>query len=167
MKLQLIIVFIVLLLVVRTGYAQETPFDPCMNEFTVTKAQLVAGSLDWIRIGERMRACKAFVVKSDSAYLFQKAFNDTLQANYDSLVVELKRGQAWRDSLVVVQDSFITLQSNVINKYDRLLVESNQLILDANANTTKALKQISLLKWVSIGGIVIGVGGLLVALVAN
>lgn len=159
MKLQTIIVFIVLLSVIRTGYAQD--FDPCMADFTVTKAGLAEGKPNWKRVGERMRACDAFVVVSDSAYLFRKAFNNTLQANYDSLVVELKRGQAWRDSLVVEQSSFITLQTNVINRYDSLLVQSNKLVLDANANTTRALRRIKLLQWASVGSLAIGIGGVL------
>ena len=167
MTLRSVIALILLLSVIRTGHAQDVPFDPCTKEFSVTKADLANNTFNWQLVGQRMQTCQAFVVVSDSAFLVQRAFREAFEANYDSLIVELKQGQRWRDSLITQQSSFITYQQGVITRYDSLLVQSNQLVTDATRNTDRALRRLSLLRWASIGGITIGLAGILAAAVAN
>ncbi len=159
---------LLLLLIIPAGYAQS----PCGLDFKVriTKSQLLSGRYNWRAIANDMTDCEAMALLSDTLYqslVIQLEYQKALNKKLDSLVQVQDDGQSLRDSLNAVQKSFIAYQQGVINKYDTLLVQSNQLIKDANANTDRALRRLTLLRWTSIGGIAIGVGGLLVALAAN
>ncbi len=166
-----IVVFTLTLLFFAAGprYVQGQ-VDPCAKDFVrkVSKAQIDNDRVNWKAF--LTSQCDTLRIVSDSAYtalIIEQEFYKELNRKFESLVGELDQGQRLRDAMITRQDTFIDLQRGVINNYDNLLDQSNQLIIDANANTTKALNRLKLLKWVSIGGIAIGVGGLVVALAAN
>ena len=130
-------------------------------------APIVNNRVNWSAF---LQGCDRFVIASDSAYnfiIFEREYSKELNSRLESLVEELEDGRSLRDSLISEQKSFIAFQQDTINKYDNLLGQSNTLVERATANTDKALNRLRLLKWASIGGIAIGAGGLLVALVAN
>ncbi len=166
-----ILVFAITLLFFAAGpsYVQGQ-VDPCAKDFVrkISKAQIDNDRVNWKAF--LTSQCDTLRIVSDSAYtalIIEQEFYKELNRKFESLVEELDQGQQLRDSMITRQDTFIDLQRGVINNYDNLLDQSNQLIIDANANTTKALNRLKLLKWVSIGGIVLGAGGLLVALAAD
>ena len=155
-------------LTARPGSAQNR-VDPCGQGFTrtITKDQVVNNRVNWPAF---LDGCDSFVIASDSAYnymIFEREFYKELNSRLEGLVAELEDGRNMRDSLISEQKGFIALQQSVITRYDSLLVESNTLVRRATDNTDKALNRLRLLRWTSIGGIAIGVGGLLVALAAN
>ncbi len=166
-----IVVFALTLLFFAAGPSEvQGQVDPCAKDFVrkVSKAQIDNDRVNWKAF--LTSQCDTLRIVSDSAYtalIIEQEFYKELNRKFESLVGELDQGQRLRDAMITRQDTFIVFQRGVINNYDHLLDQSNQLIIDANANTTKALNRLKLLKWVSIGGIVIGAGGLLVALAAN
>ena len=157
---------IVAILFVAAGpvYAQV---DPCAQDFKRTVTKDIASR---VNLSSMLTNCDSLIILSDSAYnfmIFEREFNKELNGRLEGIVDELEDGRKLRDSLIAEQKNFIAFQQSVITRYDSLLVESNTLVRRATANTDKALNRLSLLKWTSIGGIAIGVGGILVAAIAN
>ena len=168
MKKSALLCVALMLSVTGVSYAQS----PCTLGFNLRleKNQLLRNGYNFRAIAGDMRDCDSLILLSDTLYqslFIQIEYYKSLGAKLDSLVVELDEGRALRDSMISEQQSFIAFQQGVITKYDSLLVQSNQLVRDATANTDRALRRLTLLRWASIGGIAIGAGGLLVALVAN
>ena len=169
MKTTLVFAITLLFFAAGPSYVQGQ-VDPCAKDFVrkISKAQIDNDRVNWKAF--LTSQCDTLRIVSDSAYtalIIEQEFYKEINRKFESLVGELDQGQRLRDSMITRQDTFIDLQRGVINNYDNLLDQSNQLIIDANANTTKALNRLKLLKWVSIGGIVLGAGGLLVALAAD
>lgn len=171
MKKSAVIAIVFLLFATRTGYAQTE--DPCALGFKVelTKAEFLGTvppptkPIRWASFGEAMHDCDVMILLSDTTYwslVYEKEYYGTLNERYESLVGELKLGQQLRDSVIEEQKSFIAFQQSTIVGFDTLLVQSNQLVRDANANTGRALDRLKMMRLTSIGTLAIGIGGVLV-----
>ena len=163
-----VLAIVLVLSTASLGYAQA----PCSLDFKLRleKNALLSNGYNFQAIARDMDECDSLVLLSDTLYqslFIQVEYYKSLSTKFDSLVTELDEGRALRDSMITSQQSYIAFQQGVITKYDSLLVQSNQLVRDATKNTDRALRRLTLLRLTSIGGIAIGVGGLLVALVAN
>ena len=103
--------------------------------------------------------CDTFHVLSHAAYVkikAERAYYGEQAVLLDSVVQKLQGSVALRDQLIARQDEFISLQENKLAEYDTLLVRSNDLVEDATKNTDRALAQLNLAKWGTVG-IVVGV----------
>ena len=131
--------------------------DPCAVDFEFRVIKGTRTTLDLTRM------CDTFFVLSPTALeklKIERAFYKVQAELLDTTVRALQNSMTLRDQLLARQDEFIEFQQDKLAEYDALLVKSNQLVTDATKNTDRALNQLNLAKWGTLGivvGVVIGV----------
>jgi len=127
--------------------------DPCAPDF---EFRVIVGTRTTLDL---TRMCDTFFVLSPAALeklKIERAFYKVQAELLDSTVKALQNSMTLRDQLLARQDEFIEFQQDKLAEYDALLVKSNQLVTDATKNTDRALSQLNLAKWGTLG-IVVGV----------